>query len=229
MGLRDRLEEKGARLGETARKAAASPQIPRVGEGFSGLRAMFKDEGSEASLSVERFLLALVRAVRDEDDNEERSSRDVFVTARKRRRRLGLIAFGAGPLVGVANQIADLYCETATVCDVAALHGLHLSDEQIAAHMLVLWSVAEQFDEAQRAIAGQPPVASILARKLQERAGEQLPETLTRRSIAKALWDVRGAVAESADAATGGSVQTVVFTGHRTKKVIRRAEQQLGV
>lgn len=104
----------------------------RVGDGFRSFRAMFSG-GDEKVLSVESFLVRLVRAVRNDDESGERSSREVYVTARKRRRRLGLIAFGAGPFVGVANQVADLYCETATFCDVAALRHLHVSDEAIAA------------------------------------------------------------------------------------------------
>lgn len=189
---------------------------------------MFKDDGE--SLSVERFLLTLIRAVRTDDEgSNERSSRDVYVMARKRRRRLGLMSFGAGPLVGVANQLADLYCETATVCDVAALHGLPLSDEQIGAHMLVLWGISGNHDAAQRAMIGEPPVASILASKLQDRVGEQLPEKLTKRSVTKALWDVRGTLGDARKGSTTGAIRTVAFTGHRTKKVIKTAELQLGV
>jgi hypothetical protein len=52
MGLRDRLGEKGARLGETARRAAASPQMPRVTESFSGLRTFFKDEENDNEQSL---------------------------------------------------------------------------------------------------------------------------------------------------------------------------------
>jgi hypothetical protein len=227
MGLRDRLEANATRLGESTRKAVASAPLQRASDGFRGLRAMFEDD--DQSLSVERFLLSLVRAVRSDEQYEERDARDVYVAARKRRRRLGLMSFGAGPLVGVANQFADLYCEAATVCDVVALHGLDLSDDRIGAHMLVLWGITDDLDAAQKAIAGEPPVANILAGKLRERAGEQLPDKLTKRSVTKALWDVRGQLGDARKGATTGVVRTVVFTGHRTKKVIKEAEAQLGV
>jgi hypothetical protein len=72
-------------------------------------------------------------------------------------------------------------------------------------------------------------VANILAGKLRERAGEQLPDKLTKRSVTKALWDVRGRLGDARKGATTGAVRTVVFTGHRTKKVIKKAEAQLGV
>lgn len=227
MGLRDRLEKEAVRLGgDVRKKAIASAQVQRAAAGFRGLRAMFEDD---ESLSVDRFLLLLVRAVRDDDQSEGRLTRDVYVTARKRRRRLGLISFATGPLVGVANQVADLYCETAAVCDVAALHGLSLSDDQIAAHMLVLWAIADDFPAAQKAMRGDPPLATLLGDRLFERVDEHLPERLTKRSITKALWDVRGTLADARKGATSGAVRTVAFTGHRTKKVIKRTEIQLGV
>lgn len=195
---------------------------------FRSLRAMFKVH-DEPTLSVESFLVRLVQAVRDEE-TQDRSGHDVYVTARKRRRKLGLIAFGTGPLfAGIANQVADLYCETAVVCEVASLHKLDLSDEEIAAHMLVLWSVSEDLSHARAAVRGDPPVAKILGAKLFALAHEQFPENPTTRSIVKGLWDVRGTVGDSTEGSSNGSVRTVIFTGHRTKKVIRRAERQLGV
>jgi hypothetical protein len=227
LGLRERFEENAARVAESAQKAAASATAQRVGEGFDGLRSLFDDDGE--ALSAERFLLALVRAVRTDDHPEERRARDVYVTARKRRRRLGLISFGTGPLVGVANQLTDLYCETATVCDVAAFHGLNLSGEEIGAHMVVLWGIADTYPTARKAINGEPPVARLLAADLGERLGERLPERLTKRSLTKALWDARAAVGDARKSATSGAVRSVMFTGHRTKKVIGKAEEQLGV
>ena len=204
MGLRDRL------------RAPA--------EGFRGLRRLFADE-DEKPTSIERFLLALVRAVRDDEPELDQSARDVFEDARRRRRRLALVSFGAGPLVGVANQVADLYCDTATVCELVELHGLDLRDERVAAHMLVLWSATDSIDEAQAAIDGTgPPVAVILGGELSER----VPERLTARTAVKALWQARGAVDDLRKGASS-ALGDVVFTGKRTKQLIARAERQLGV
>jgi hypothetical protein len=232
MGLRDRLEEQASRIGDHARAVAASEQVRRAGESFRGFRAMLTDDEREQSIEV--YLLALVQAVRDDERDEEQSSRDVYVTARKRRRRLGLISFGAGPMVGVASRLADLYCETATVCDVADLHGLDLSDEQIAAHMLVLWSIAEDFARADGAMRGEPPVAQILGGKLFEYLDLELEAQPTRSAIAKAIWQVQRLdpvdAADDAKKMVGGQpLRSVAFTGHRTKKVIKKAEAQLGV
>jgi hypothetical protein len=227
--FRSRLEESVDRLGDGARKVAASAPAKLAGERFRGLRAMF-DGATEETIAVEGFLLALVRSVRDdEEEDEERDRRDLYVAARKRRRRLAMAAFGAGPLVGVANQLADLYCETAVVCDLDELQDLGLSDEEIGAHMLVLWGVAVRYETALQAMGGDPPVAALLREVLMERAGEKVPEELTTRSTIKALWDVRGVLGDARDKVTGGAFSSVAFTGRRTKKVIERAEEQLGM
>jgi hypothetical protein len=165
------------------------------------------------SRSVEGYLSALVRAVRDDERDEQQTSRDLYVRARKRR-RLGLISFGADPMVGVASRVADLYCETATVSDVTG-RSRRTSNEQ-----------------------GKPPVAKILGAKLTERAAGYVAlapeENPTKLSIATTLWKVHrldaGDVARDAKDAIGGQpIRSVAFTGHRTKRVIKRAEAQLRV
>ena len=118
--------------------------------------------GDKEVPAAERFLVALVQAVREDGDGEGGGARDVYVAARKRRRRLALLSFGAGPFAGVANQIADLYCETAVVSDLACLHGVELSDEEIAAHLLVLWDVIDDYGAAVGVVRGDPPLASLL-------------------------------------------------------------------
>jgi len=201
---------------------------PSEGDRFRSLRAMFTDDGVH-SFSAEGFLVRLVQAVRDEEGGE-RSSRDVYVSARKRRRTLGLIALGTGPFFAhAANQVADLYCETAVVCEVASLHDLDLTNDDVAAHMLMLWSISNDLPTARGAVRGHPPVADILGAKLLALAGEQFPPDPSTADIAQALWGIRAIAGDMAKGSSKGSLRTVLFTGHRTKKVIRRAERQLGV
>lgn len=228
MGLRDRLEENARRLSEEGRKAVASTSAQRVEEGFRSLRELVGGNDEQA-FTIEGFLLALVRAVRNDEREERLRAREVYTTSRKRRRRLGLMSFGTGPMIGVANQLSDLYCETAIICGVAEQYGLELGDEQLAAHMLVLWGIVGTFEEAERAMEGNPAVAGILARKLRDRLGDHLPENLTKRSAVKALWDMRSSLEDGRKAGSSGAVRTVVFTGFHTKKVIKRVEAQLGV
>ncbi|MBN9623002.1 MAG: hypothetical protein J0H06_08630 [Actinobacteria bacterium] len=199
MGLRDRIEERS-----------------------NSLRALFADE--EQPIGLEQALVLLVGRVR-KDEQGERRPRDVYVAARKRRRRLGMLALTAGPLAGVANQFADLYCEAAVVCDLAALHGVALGDDEAAAHLLLLWGLVEDHDQAQRVIAGDPPLVGILTGKAMALTEAQRADLWTRRGAVQALWEVRGAI----DDLSKGAVRTVVFTGHRTKQLIKRAEAQLGI
>ena len=245
MGLRDRLQEGAKSLGTNARDAALrtgtnardaamrTGAAQRASGGVRGLRALFEGE-DEQSTSLERVLLGVVGAVRDDnrdEDDDERTARDVFETARRRRRRLGLMSFGAGPLVGVANQLVDLYCETAVVCDLVDVHDLVLEDQQIAAHMLLLWSITESLDEAQATIDGSGPrsISDHLSLRLREHAKEYLPKKQTKRSAIRALWKARGIAGDVRDAAGAGAVGTAFFPGKRTKQVIARAELQLGV
>lgn len=231
--LRKQLEERGGALVErVADSSIAASQ--RVADSYRGFRQVLA-EGEQSG--VEAYLTAMVGAVRgdsrDEDDDEE-TRRDVYVRARKRRRKLGLVCLGTGPMAGVANQVADLYCEIATLCDVAELHDLDLEDSQVTAHMLVLWSIAADRGEAEAIVRGEPPLAQILETELAGRAGlVKADEGWTPRSIATAIWDIQnlrtGVIGDLKTAADGQPVRSVLFTGHRTKKVIARAEAQLGV
>jgi hypothetical protein len=232
MGLGDRLKTKAVELGGSA-TAAAPEYVRRAEGGYRGFRGMWNDDGRPVTAEV--FLLGLVGAVREDDPEQYRSERDLYVKARSRRRRLGLMCFGAGPFAGLANRVADLYCEIATVCDLASLHALSLSDEQVGAHILVLWGITDDLDGAERAMAGgEPSAGSILSGRLAQGTDLQMPETLTKTSLAKLLWDVRQlspgeAVLSAKKATTTSPVRAVAFTGHRVKKLIKRVETQLGV
>lgn len=218
------------------RAAAASVATSqRMVVGVRGFRRLLA-EGEQTG--VEAYLTALVGAVRSdsrEEEDDETTRRDVYLQARKRRRKLGVICLGAGPMAGVASQLADLYCEIATLCDVADLHGLALDDSRVAAHMLVLWSIVPDQGEAEKVIGGEPPLGQVLEQKLIDRVGVvKAEEGWTPRSIASAIWEVQnlrtGAVVGDLKRGIDGQpVRSVLFTGHRVKKVIGRAEAQLGI
>ena len=193
------------------------------------MRSVFEDD--EQPMSMEQVLAALVAGVRADEHEEDRSARDVFKVARRRRRRLGLLSFGAGPMVGVATHIVDLYCETAIVCDLADLHSISLTERDVAAHMLVLWEIVDRVDEAEAVMVGTgaESLASIIGGRVQAGVVVRIPDRLTKRAAVQALADARHLVSDAREAAGDGSVRGVVFTGHRTKKLIKRAELQLGV
>jgi hypothetical protein len=219
MGLRDRLE---AGL-EAGRSRLTSP-VDR----FRGLHAIFTED--EEPQSIPTFILKLVRAVRMEDgsDDEEETAREVYVQAKQRRRRLGLVSFTTGPLVPVATELTDLYCETATVCDLIDLHGLQQTDEEVGAHMLVLWSLAEDMEDARIAIGD--PSGTAMGALIYARLGlaDQEPAQ-SKKDLIKRIWQVQSQLGDFKENLGTGAVKGVMFTGRRTKKFIKEAEAQLGV
>jgi hypothetical protein len=247
VGVKDRIAKGAARASELARdtvesapvqklrdsapvqKVADSTPVQAVTGGFSTLKALIADE-DEREFVVERALVAMVRGARDDDD-EPLTDRDVEKAAKRRFKRARRAALLAGPAVGTANQLVDLYCETATVCDLDRLHGLGLSDERLAAQMLVLWNVTPDIAAADAAIlATGPSVWAMLTRRMGERAAAQIPERRTKTAVIKALWNARGLANDARERVMGErNITGVMFAGKRVKEFIARAEGALGV
>jgi hypothetical protein len=247
VGLKDRLAKGAARASELARDAPDSAAVEKVRQStvvekvkdsapiekltdtFAGLKALFTDE-DEREFVIERMLVTLVRTVRDDDD-EPLTDKDVEKAAKRRSKRARRTALLAGPMVGSANQLVDLYCETATVVDLDRLHCLGMSDERIAAQMLVLWNVTPDVDTAQASILGTgPSVQALLTRRFTEAAAERMPETKTKTAAIKAIWNARGLAGDVRERVIGErNITGVVFAGKRVKAFIARAEAALGV
>jgi hypothetical protein len=227
MNLRSRLE---ARATAAAESVVEGVQTRSAGL-HQGLDTLLHDDGGE--LGIESFLLALVRTVRDEEAEDDRSKSDVLESSRHRRRRLGMLSFGAGPMVGVATQLVELYSETATVCDLVDVLDLELSDQEIASHMLLLWSITDDLDDALAMIegSGERTVAGVISGRFRDVVGERIPEKLTKWTAIKALWNSRKAASEAGqmarDMAGHGSIKAILFTGRQMKRFIKRAEAQL--
>lgn len=205
-------------------------KVVKAGRGsVGGLRELLsRFEREEGTMSPESLLIGLVKAVRDGSSEEQRTVADVAETARSRRRRLGMMSFGAGPLRGVATRLVDLYCDTAVLCEVADAHGLELSDEQVAAHMLTLWSIVDRFETGLAAIEGrgESAVSSILTTRLSAKAGDAGPKRTSARAVVTVLWDARGAVGR---AGGGGATGGMLLARRRTNRLIKRVERELGV
>lgn len=245
VGLKDRLAKNAARTRELARDAAGSSAgkvrqsalvdkvmdsepVQSVSETFAGLKALFTDE-DEREFVVERTLVTLVRTVRDDDD--PLTDKDVFKAAKKRSKRARRTALLAGPMAGTANQIVDLYCETATVVDLDRLHGLGMSDERIAAQMLVLWDITPDIAVAEASILGTgPSVKALLTRRFGQETAARMPETKTKTAMLKAIWKARGLANDVREGVMGErNITGIVFAGKRVKEFIARAEAALGV
>jgi hypothetical protein len=226
VGLKDRIAKGAARAGELVRDTAPAQAVT---EGLASLKALLTDE-DEREFVVERALVAMVRGVRD-DDEEPLTDRDVEQAARRRFKRARRAALLAGPAVGTANQVVDLYCETATVCDLDRLHELGLSDERVAAQMLVLWNVTPDIEAAEAAILETgPSVWAMLTQRFGEQAAAQMPEKRTKTAIVKAMWNARGLANDARERVLGErNITGVMFAGKRVKEFVERAEAALGV
>jgi hypothetical protein len=203
--------------------AEAAKAKDKLGEELTGLVA-----GPDGNASPEGFVLGLVRSARDPED-EPLSEKQVRKDAKKRRRRLGIASFAAGPLAGAAGEATDLYTETATVCDLVDLHDLTLSDVEIGAHMLVLWRLTDDLASARSTLDGTGPT---LWMRLSERyRGEVIGEDVqaTVPNVVKAIWKQRELHADLREAAGQGSFKRVLRAGSQTKEFLARAEAQLGV
>ncbi|MGO9319324.1 MAG: hypothetical protein ACLQBY_00755 [Solirubrobacteraceae bacterium] len=208
---------------------AAVDRVQHAGARYRGLRSVFEDEA--VPITIENLLAGLVAAVKADEYEDDRSARDLFRTARSRRRRLGLLSFGAGPLVGVATHIVDLYCDTAIVCDLADLYSMDLTEREIGGRMLTLWRIVESVEEAEAVMAGTGTLSlmSIIRGRLHADVAEHIPDKLTKRAAIQLLASARDVAEDVREAAGAGSISGVVFSGHSTKQVIKRAELELGV
>jgi hypothetical protein len=220
VGLRDRIAKEAARARELARDAADSEAVQKVRDSaavqkiadsepvqsFVGLTNLLTDD-DEREFVIERALVTLVRTVRSDDD-EPLSDRDLEKAAKRRSKRARRTALLAGPAVGTANQLVDLYCETATVCD-----------------------VTPDIAVAEAAIRGTgAPVTTLLGQRFGLKMAEHMPQTKSKKDIIKALWKARGVAGDVRENVMGErNITGIFFAGKRVKEFIARAEAALGV
>lgn len=226
MGWRDKLADAGqlaASGADRARQAVVDSEAipPR-------LRAIL-DINDDQPLTAEALLLLIVDAVH-KDEPRELSEKDVK-KAGKRRQRLATAAGLTGGPVGLT--IANLYCEAAVLCDVVDLHGLALTDEEIAAHLLVLWNAVADFDAGRQAIDGtglsvMAHVGLRMQQQLHERVTDKPIGEMTKTDIVKALWRLRGVAGDVAIPEDGGP-KDLFLPGGRVKAITEAAERQLGI
>jgi hypothetical protein len=239
MSLSDRVRAKALEAAEKAKAAAAdgagravSHVKEAIDERTDGagprLVALLRMEDDQP-ITLEALVVLLVDAVHKDGEGRELTDRDVFKAAKRRYRRLGTVSIPSGPIGG---HLVKLYCEAATLCDVVELRAAPLTDEEIAAHLLVLWGAMPDTTSAVAAIDGTGP--SVLV-ALSLRGKERLrlpPEGLaTKRAVIKTLWSLRGtglrgAIDDVREAATPG-IRENLFPGGRVKAFIAEAGAQL--
>jgi hypothetical protein len=176
-------------------------------------------------ITIEALLVLLVDAVH-EDDPRELSRRDVKKAGKRRQRVAGGFGMLGGP---VGTYVASLYSEAVILCDVADRHGLGLPDEELAAHLLVMWNAVPDTDTARAAIDGSgPSVASHMATGVRQRLTDTPVDQMTKKDAVTALWQLRSMV-RSTSLPGSASPKDILLPGGRVKAVIKATERQLGV
>ena len=239
MSLSDRLRTKALEAAEKAKTVAADNAARAVTGAKDALEARTGTAGprlmsllrmdDEQPITIEALVVLLVDAVHKDGEGRELTDRDVFKAAKRRYRRLGTVSIPSGPIGG---HLVNLYCEAATLCDVVELRAAPLTDEEIAAHLLVLWDAMPDTTSATAAIDGTgPSVLVALALRGKERL-KLPPEGLaTKRAVIKTLWSLRGsglrgAIDDVREAATPG-IRENLFPSGRVKAFIAEAHAQL--
>jgi hypothetical protein len=209
--------------------ALRSTLVERVAERLGGLRLLL-DHDQDGSLSLERFLLLLIRTSRN-GKSPPHSERELIRFASRRRRYLGTRCTAAGPFMGVATKLIDLYCETALVCEVAELHQLDLGDQEIAAHMLLLWGVTDDRGQARAAVDPARPgtIAGLVIGRARDELASESTQGIDALSAAKALWSMRGSVAQVARPTGAQSIRGWLLARRRAKRFVKHAQRQLGL
>lgn len=226
MGIRDRV---AARVQETAATAVVKARDVALSQTVGPRLLELLEMESDRPLSIETMSTLLVRAVRDDDDSEL-AHVEVTRAAKRRQRILGAAGmFGGMPGI----HLSSLYCEVVLLCDVERMHRLGLTDDEVAAHLLVLWNIMPEHDVALAAIDGSGPT---VFEYVQERAagvvGDVIyrEESLTKLQAIKLVWSLRGVTDRFLENVPGsGRHKHVVFPASRVKEVIARAERQLGI
>jgi len=234
MSLSDRLRTKALEAAEKAKAVAGDNAAravtgakdaieARTGTAGPRLMALLRMDDDQP-ITIEALVVVLVDAVHSDDEARELSDRDVYKAAKRRYRRLGTVSLPSGPIGG---RVVSLYCEAATLCDIVELRAAPLSDEEIAAHLLVLWGAMPDTTSATAAIDGTGlSVLATLALRARDRVGLPASGPMTKRAVIATIWRARDAVSSVRDVETPG-VRESLFPGRRVKEFIAAAHGQL--
>jgi hypothetical protein len=186
---------------------------------LTGLRAMLNHD-RDGSFSLERFLLLLIQAYRSNAPNVH-SEKELIRFAGHRRRYLGTRCLAAGPFVGLATKIVELYSETATLCDLVSLYGLDLSDHEVAAHLLVLWNITDDIAAASAAVDPDQPgtMAGFAITRARGNVKADASRSVSLLTATKALWGMRGSVGEVRHYTRAQSVRGWLLARKRAKRL----------
>jgi hypothetical protein len=186
-----------------------------------GLREILRMD-DDRQISPERLLLMLVAAV-DGDDEVEMSLKDLRAAGKPSER----IAAAAGVLGGAPGVfVGSLYADAAIYCLLDDCFELGLTNEDVAAKLLVAWGAVPDMATAQAAIDADDPIT--LAGIARQQLGEAV-RAQTKRDSIMMLWRMRWGLRRKAPILDISSVKRLVFTGGALEDRLEDAADQLGI
>lgn len=195
----------------------AADQVAKIGPHLRQLIAMDDDR----ELTPEALLLRVVAAVHD-DEEVELSLQDVRGTG-KRNERLAAAAgiVGGGP----GCFLAGLYADAALYCLLADCFDLELSDADIAAHLLVAWSVIPDGARARAVMDPDDPATIADEARARFRDGAS---AMTKKDSLRMLWRLRSG-ATRLPAFEPSTFRTLFFAGRALQQRLDIAAAELAL
>lgn len=220
--LKDRAQEAARKVAESdqamvARQLTAS-QMAKLGP---HLREVI-DLDDDRPVTPETLLMRVVAAVHD-DDEVELSFKDLRGTG-KRNERLTAAAGMIGG--GVGCVIADLYAEAALFWMLADCFDLDLSDEAVAAHLLVAWGALP--DPVVARAVMDPRQEATIAAEASKRCQVEAVSMLTKRDSVATLWRLRSGLAR-VPIFDPSTLHDLFFAGRALQQRLDTAALQLGL
>jgi len=188
--LKKRVESRAEQvLFATLDKTAAA--VETAVETGARVKALTNDPNGQ--IDVESMMLIFVDTVRGERENGRPASRADVIRAYRGRQRLMKWMSRLGPWGIAAGRLSTLYSEAAILCDVADAGKLGLSREELAAHVLVLWDVLPDFEQASAAMRGEEgqSVTAQLKRRIRGDRDLDEPAPMTKIRVVQLLWKLR--------------------------------------
>lgn len=205
---------------------ADTPWLPlspkQTGVLFKALEAALPDNGAvgpSVGPVIERVLVTLVQNLRAEGrganglptDEEEDSG-----SARKRARRAGFMTGALGAVGGAPREAVELIEQARAAVDIAEEVAPGRSDAQLAADLLVVWSLVDDPAAALAFTEERAPDSLLvtLTRDQYERIKDAIPDRWTVRATLKFIWKAR-VVKDVVETVRGGGgfIQAVPVVG----------------
>lgn len=216
MGIRDRFEKRVT----NAATHIADKGINAVNSTIdAGARIKALADNPDQPMTIEALILVLVETVRSENNGNRPTSRDEVKAFYATRQKVIAWLSKVGPLGAAGGSLAALYNDAAILCDVADINHLNLSQDDLAAHVLVQWRIMPNHARglaAMRTAAGES-VADYLKARLPTGDTAENPDRMSKREVVVLLWKLRSR--RTAKVRNGVS---------QVEAMIQAAEEQLG-